>query len=88
MSHQEPERSLEKCLLMVGESHTAKDSQGSAFHSLSYHPPSRCGSCPFTLHSGLISKISFCLVCFGHFVNHPPDPAIHFINLSLAGTQQ
>ena len=51
-------------------------------------PPSRCGSCPFTLHSGLISKISFCLVNFGCFVNHPPDPEIHFINLSLAGTQQ
>ena len=51
-------------------------------------PPSRCGSCPFTLCSGLISKISFCLVHFGHFVNHPPDPEIYFINLSLAGTQQ
>ena len=50
--------------------------------------PSRCGSCPFTLYSGLISKISFCLVPFGHFVNHPPDPEIYFVNLSLAGTQQ
>ena len=35
-------------------------------------PPSRCGSCPFTLHSGLISKISFCLIHFGCFVNHLP----------------
>ena len=51
-------------------------------------PPSKCGSCPFTLYSGLISKISFCLVHFGHFVNHPPDPERYFINLSLAGTQQ
>ena len=51
-------------------------------------PPSKCGSCPFTLHSGLISKISFCLVYFGHFVNHPPYPEIYFVNISLAGTQQ
>ena len=56
--------------------------------SFSPSPPSKCGSWPFTLHYGLISKISFCLVNFGHFVNHPPDPEIYFINLSLAGTQQ
>ena len=36
-------------------------------------PPSRCGSCPFTLGSGLISKIYFCLVHFRPFVNHPPE---------------
>ena len=51
-------------------------------------PPSRCGSCPFTLHSVLISKISFSLVHFGHFVNHPPDPERYFVNLSVAATQQ
>ena len=51
-------------------------------------PPSKCGTCPFTLYSGLISKISFCLVHSGHFVNHPPDPERYFVNLSLAGTQQ
>ena len=51
-------------------------------------PPSRCGSCPFTVCSGLISKISFYLVHFGHFVNHPPHPEIYFVNLSLASTQQ
>ena len=51
-------------------------------------PSSKCGSCPFTLHSGLISKISFSLVHFGHFANHPPDPERYFINLSLAGTHQ
>ena len=51
-------------------------------------PPSKCDTCPFTLYSGLISKISFCLVHFGHFVNHPPDPERYFVNLSLAGTQQ
>ena len=63
--------------------------QGSASHSpFLPSPPSRCGSCPFTLHSGLISKISFCLVHFGHFVNHPPDPERYYVNLSLAGTQQ
>ena len=51
-------------------------------------PPSRCGSCPYTLHYGLISKISFCLVHFGHFVNYTPDLEIYFVNLSLADTQQ
>ena len=51
-------------------------------------PPFNCGTCPFTIYSGLISKISFCLVHFGHFVNHPPDPERYFVNLSLAGTQQ
>ena len=51
-------------------------------------PPSKFGSCPFTLYSGIMSKISFCLVHFGHFVNHPPGPEINFVNLSLAGTQQ
>ena len=45
-------------------------------------PPSKCGTCPFTLYSGLISKISFCLVHFGHFDNHPPDPERYFVNLT------
>ena len=51
-------------------------------------PPSRCGTCPFTRCSGLISKISFCLVQFGSFVNYPPCPEIYFVDLSLAGRQQ
>ena len=51
-------------------------------------PPSKCGSCPFILHSGLISKISFSVVHFDHFANHPPYPERYFMNLSLAGTQQ
>ena len=50
-------------------------------------PPSRCGTCPFTWGSGLISKISFCLVHFGPFVNYPPCPEICFIDLLLAGRQ-
>ena len=41
-------------------------------------PPSKCCTCPFTLYSGLISKISFCLVHFGHFDNHPSDPERYF----------
>ena len=87
VSHQGPERPLGKCLLMVGESHTPL---GLSRICLPFFflpsPPSKCGSCPFTLHSALISKIPFCLVYFGHFVNHPPDPEIYFVNLSLAGT--
>ena len=51
-------------------------------------PPSRCNSCPFTLVSGIISKISFCLFHFGPFVNFPSGPEIYFVNLPLAGTQQ
>ena len=45
-------------------------------------PPSTCGSCPFIWHSGLVSKVSFCLVHFGHFVNHPPGPEIYFVYLT------
>ena len=51
-------------------------------------PPSKCVTCPFTWYSSLISKISFYLVHFGHFVNHSPDPERYFVTLSLAGTQQ
>ena len=51
-------------------------------------PPSTCGSCPFTLGSGLIPNFFFGLVHFGPFVNNPPGPEIYFINLSLAGSQQ
>ena len=31
-------------------------------------PPSKCGSCPFTLHPGLISKISFVLLTLAIFL--------------------
>ena len=44
-------------------------------------PHSLCGSCPFTLGSGLISKISFCLGNFGPFVNDPPGPEIYLVNI-------
>ena len=43
--------------------------------------PFTCGSCPFTLGSGLISKISFCLVNFGPFVNDSPAPEIYLVDL-------
>ena len=46
------------------------------------NPPSTCGSYPFTLGPALISKISFCFIHFGPFVNDPPAPEI-FLSKSV-----